>query len=333
MAARIPILPLALVAVLGLLAPHTEVDAFGPLLSQRHSVDHYTNSIQILQGPQRWPRTSTRKNTRVLLRLQQQDSKQDLSSFDGLTTPNLIEDEDASENSRNDLADADTRKLVGDGSVEMAASVIGQQSILIPVSLVLGNLLETPFRLDIDDSSVFYGLLAVLPLALMAIGLDVVEERFPALKDVTIATQRAVLLFLGGTFRPLYTSVAAMGIGLAAGFGEELLFRGVIQTKLAETVDATFTSTADISAAIAILLSSLVFGALHAVTPLYVFLAMLASIYFGYLMVAFDGNLAVPIICHAVYDFGALVYAHWEVGKMTIEEKMTLLQDPREVKQ
>jgi hypothetical protein len=29
-----------------------------------------------------------------------------------------------------------------------------------------------------------------------------------------------------------------------------------------------------------------------------------------------------------VYDFGALVYAHWEIGQMTDEEKLALLQGP-----
>lgn len=216
---------------------------------------------------------------------------------------------------------------VVEGSIQTAAMVIGQQSLLIPLSLLLSFAFSIHFPLRFDGTSLLYGLGGVLPLAGLAVALDVVEDRYPQLRDVTIATQRAVLLFMGGTFRPVITSVAAMGIGLSAGFGEELLFRGVIQTQLVEVLTAFGEPTAVVGA---ILLSGGIFGLLHAVTPLYAFLATLASFYFGYLLVAFDGNLAVPIIAHTVYDFGALVYAHWEIGDMSPQEKMDLLRGPGE---
>lgn len=218
-------------------------------------------------------------------------------------------------------------EITFEGGIQTAATVIGQQGLLIPLSLLLSYIFSIPFTLQFDSMSIEYGLGGVLPLAGLAVALDFVEEQVPALKDVTIATQRAVLLFLGGTFRPVFTSVAAMGIGLAAGFGEEFLFRGVIQTQL----EAFLASSGEqVAAAVAILLSSVIFGVLHAVTPLYFLLATLASFYFGYLLVAFDGNLAIPITTHAIYDFGALVYAHWEIGNMTQEEKMNLLRGANE---
>jgi uncharacterized protein len=310
--------------VLGVLAARTVVCAFSPL-SQLHCFDHHhstrpqrTRAAAAGRAAAKKDPTTTKSS--VALRLQPQDSTQQSSSssFDGFKLQ-------ASERRDDDLS----LIIVEGGSVQTAATVIGQQGLLIPVALVLGQLLgTTPFELQIDVVS--YGLLAVVPMALTAVGLDVVEERFPALKDVTIATQRAILLFLGGSFRPVFTCVAALGIGLAAGLGEELLFRGVIQTKLVDVLLplSGAASTAIVPVAVAILLSSLAFGALHAVTPVYVLLATLASIYFGYLLVAFDGNLTVPIVCHAFYDFGALVYAHWEIGKMTTDEQMNLLRGP-----
>jgi membrane protease YdiL (CAAX protease family) len=312
--------------VLGVLAARTVVCAFSPL-SQLYCFDHHHRPT--CRPAQRARAAAAKKDptttkSSVALRLQQpQDSTQQSSSsssFDGFKLQ-------ASERRDDDLSAI----IAQGGSVQTAATVIGQQGLLIPVALLLGQLLgTTPFELQIDAASVSYGLLAVVPMALTAVGLDVVEEQFPALKDVTIATQRAILLFLGGSFRPVFTCVAALGIGLAAGLGEELLFRGVIQTKLVDVLLplSGAASTAIVPVAVAILLSSLAFGALHAVTPVYVLLATLASIYFGYLLVAFDGNLIVPIVCHAVYDFGALVYAHWEIGKMTTDEQMDLLRGP-----
>ena len=108
--------------------------------------------------------------------------------------------------------------------------------------------------------------------------------------------------------------MTAIGLGFAAGFGEEMLFRGVMQYKLG----------LGLGDALSIIVSSIIFGLLHAVTPLYAFLAWLASLYFGYLYVAF-ANLAVPIFSHAIYDVGALLYAHWTVSRLSDEEKSQLL--------
>lgn len=119
---------------------------------------------------------------------------------------------------------------------------------------------------------------------------------------------------MGGKFKPLLGLVTAIGLGFAAGFGEEMLFRGVMQYKLG----------LGLGDALSIIVSSVIFGLLHAVTPLYAFLAWLASLYFGYLYVAF-ANLAVPIFSHAIYDVGALFYAHWTVSRLSDEEKSQLL--------
>lgn len=82
-----------------------------------------------------------------------------------------------------------------------------------------------------------------------------------------------------------------------------MLFRGVVQYGLAAKVGTPGSLMA----------ASIIFGALHAVTPLYALLAGIASLYFGYLYLSF-GNLAVPIFAHALYDVGALYYAHWVSG-------------------
>ena len=154
-----------------------------------------------------------------------------------------------------------------------------------------------------------------IPLAGFAVLLDTIEDRFEALQDVTTATQRSVLALLGGKFKPLIGVMTATALGVAAGLGEEMLFRGVLQYELGSQIGDIF----------AVILTSIIFGALHAVTPLYAILASLASVYFGYLYLAFE-NLAVPIYTHALYDIGALLYAHWTVVKMNEEEQIALTQ-------
>jgi hypothetical protein len=197
----------------------------------------------------------------------------------------------------------------------ITVTMVGGQSLLILGSLVIALLVGTPnfgFGPGIAFSwnAIKIGALYTIPLFVLAFVLDKVEARFPALQDVSKATQRSVLALLGGELRPLFAFTTALALGLAAGFGEEMLFRGILQYELAGRCGTI----------LAVLLSSIIFGALHAVTRLYAFLACIASLYFGWLYIV-SSNLAVPIACHAFYDVVALLIAHWTVSKMTEAEQ------------
>lgn len=86
-------------------------------------------------------------------------------------------------------------------------------------------------------------------------------------------------------------------ISLLAGLGEELLFRGLLQPWLTEKAGLL----------IGLVLSSALFGLLHAITLTYALLASLIGLYFGWLLVETE-NLLPPIIAHALYDFLVLTY-------------------------
>jgi membrane protease YdiL (CAAX protease family) len=90
-------------------------------------------------------------------------------------------------------------------------------------------------------------------------------------------------------------------ISALAGVAEEMLFRGVIQEAIAGRLDGP------LGVAVALTLTSLLFGLAHAITPSYAVVAGLIGLYLGGLWIA-TGNLLVPITAHAVYDFLALVY-------------------------
>jgi len=90
-------------------------------------------------------------------------------------------------------------------------------------------------------------------------------------------------------------------VALAAGFGEELLFRGLLQTELARLIGGPHSSLVGLA------LASAVFGVCHWLDRTYAFLATLAGAYFGWLLLA-AGNLWTPIVAHAMYDFLALAY-------------------------
>lgn len=86
-------------------------------------------------------------------------------------------------------------------------------------------------------------------------------------------------------------------ICIAAGLGEELLFRGALQPWLARWTSPT----------IAIVVVGLLFGLAHSLSVTYFVVATLIGCYFGWLTEAYD-DLIAPIVAHAVYDFVALLF-------------------------
>jgi membrane protease YdiL (CAAX protease family) len=157
--------------------------------------------------------------------------------------------------------------------------------------------------LHVNSYSIRMGILAVLPL----LGLLLVCER------VRWRPVREVHRVLNDLIVPMFkncTWVELAAISLLAGLGEELLFRGVFQAELAEWT-GDFLPHAPVWAAvgnwIALVAVAILFGLLHAVNVAYAVLAALMGLYLGWLWLR-TGNLAVPIVAHAVYDFLALVY-------------------------
>jgi membrane protease YdiL (CAAX protease family) len=106
--------------------------------------------------------------------------------------------------------------------------------------------------------------------------------------------------FFDEVLRPLFQPCSLLElalIALLAGVGEEMLFRAVIQGALDGCLGPWW----------GLVLASLIFGLLHAITLTYVVLAFLLGLYLGWVWLA-DGNLLVVIIAHALYDFCVLVY-------------------------
>jgi membrane protease YdiL (CAAX protease family) len=85
------------------------------------------------------------------------------------------------------------------------------------------------------------------------------------------------------------------GIAILAGVAEEFLFRGVMQVGLGRVLPD----------GLALTITSVAFGLAHFLTPTYALLAFLAGAYLGALFLL-QGNLLVPMVAHALYDFIAL---------------------------
>ena len=163
---------------------------------------------------------------------------------------------------------------------------------LVAAGFALGWLMTPPAweQMRWTAEAVLMGTLAVLPLLVALVFLR-------RLKGGAVGRlNRTVDELLVPLFRTLSLWQLA-AISALAGLGEELLFRGVLQTWLADAVGLGW----------AICLTSVVFGLAHLITPLYGILAVAVSVYLGWLAVEYE-NLVVPIVAHGVYDFVALLY-------------------------
>ena len=117
--------------------------------------------------------------------------------------------------------------------------------------------------------------------------------RAPAFRFV-----RAIRRVYRDLLKPAFAGIGVrevVVISLAAGIGEELLFRGVLQPE------------------IGLIPASLVFGVLHmggcGTLAFGCWVAVMGAV-LGWLAIATGGLLA-PILAHALYDAAALVYLRW----------------------
>jgi hypothetical protein len=117
--------------------------------------------------------------------------------------------------------------------------------------------------------------------------------RAPSVRPV-----RAVRRVYRDLLKPLFAEIGrreVVVIAVAAGVGEELLFRGALQPE------------------IGLIPASLVFGALHTggrgTFAFGCWVAVMGAA-LGWLAVA-SGGLLAPIVAHAAYDAAALVYIRW----------------------
>jgi uncharacterized protein len=163
-------------------------------------------------------------------------------------------------------------------------------------AIVLAWLFRVPIREQMPtlDSAIAYsagrGIVATIPLLIIFAWLA--RSSWPPFVQLREQVERLVdELFAGATLGQLAL------VALLAGVGEELLFRGVLQS-----VAIRWTTPV-----IGVMIASLLFGAAHALSKLYFVLATLISVYFAWIVLAYH-DLFAAIVAHSMYDFAALLY-------------------------
>jgi len=185
----------------------------------------------------------------------------------------------------------------------LAAMAVAFEGGLGLVALALGWLLGVWPIPGIERSGILWesqfpallwGLAATGP---MLLGFWLID-RFPwgPLADLQRDVERLVV--------PLFRECSIVELALlslAAGIGEEMLFRGLFQHGLAEWLGPPWGVWIALGAA------SVVFGLAHMLSLTYAILATAIGMYLGLLLV-WTENLLAPAVAHSLYDFVALCY-------------------------
>lgn len=186
---------------------------------------------------------------------------------------------------------------------------IGLALIALAIGLFLGHspLASVEFSaaaISQNMIAIAWGVLATIPMMLMLL----VVER--SCWGPLIRLRNVVFELIVPFFRKSSIVELAL-IAIAAGIGEEMLFRGIIQALLSEWLRGPY------SVLVALLVASAIFGACHWITNTYAVLATLIGLLLGGLFVVTE-NLLAPITAHALYDFVALIYlVKWKSDRLS----------------
>jgi membrane protease YdiL (CAAX protease family) len=157
-----------------------------------------------------------------------------------------------------------------------------------------GNLQWTSDMLLANLAAIVMGAVAALPIMAGLVYFD----RHPSewLLPLKQSVDREVVPLFAHCGIPEFALIA-----LAAGFGEELFFRGLLQGGIAREITGVWGTVAGL------VVGSATFGVCHWLNREYALIASLIGVYLGLLLIV-TGNLLAPIIAHALYDFFALWY-------------------------
>lgn len=166
-------------------------------------------------------------------------------------------------------------------------TVLVEGSVLL-VALAVGWLRgESPWNLvRWEFPAVMWGIIATGPPVL----LGWLMLRFPVgpLRSLRQLSRKLVRDVFSGSKGWHLAFVSAW-----AGVAEELLFRGVVQ----QIIGAHY------GWLVGLLAGSLLFGLAHPLSKLYFVFTSLMGLYLGWIWIASDYNLLVPMLVHGLYDF------------------------------
>jgi membrane protease YdiL (CAAX protease family) len=165
-------------------------------------------------------------------------------------------------------------------------SFVATQTVILLLGIGLVYFLKIPLKWSFDKNQIATALIFSLPMLLLGIlftspvglGVDFIRKIFDRISESAM-----------GPFIQFAPTWALGLVSLLAGFGEEILFRGVLQAKAG------------------LVISACIFGLCHFVTFSFFAIATVIGGYFGAVYLWTGQNILAPVIIHALYDFVVLL--------------------------
>ena len=182
------------------------------------------------------------------------------------------------------------RPLSSAGPYQTLASVVGFELGLAGVALLIAAWLglDLSARMSWDLAAFNWAVIATVPMAVAMLVLS--RSRWRWVNALNEPVEKHML--------PLFKDLPPGGvalIALAAGTGEELLFRGVIQQGISDWGGP----------GLGLVVASVAFGLAHAVNRYYALVTMVIGVYLGLLYQA-SQNIVLVLVVHALYDWVVL---------------------------
>jgi membrane protease YdiL (CAAX protease family) len=172
---------------------------------------------------------------------------------------------------------------------------LGLLAVLVGRGLGCDPLLTLGYDKPVGQLAIacLWGALAAIPLLIAFLFLDRHPHMLVEFKKM-----------ISSTVAPMFEGLSIVevaAISVAAGLGEELLFRGLMQTGLQGWIGEPY------GWAMALVVASIAFGVCHWLNATYAAIVTVIGFCMGGLFVLVD-DLAAPIVAHAVFDFAAILY-------------------------
>ncbi len=169
-------------------------------------------------------------------------------------------------------------------------SIVGFEMALAVLALILAAWIgiDLTARMVFDVPTLNWAVITTLPL--IGVMVTLTQSNWAWVKTLNEPVETYM--------RPLLKDLPPGGlllVAVAAGTGEELLFRGVIQQGLSDWAGP----------ALGLITASVLFGFAHALNRYYVLVTMVMGVYLGLLYQA-SQNIVLVMLVHALYDWVVL---------------------------
>jgi len=186
---------------------------------------------------------------------------------------------------------------MADGAAELGVASLGLELFLASIAVGVGVASRRPLRARLGLGP---GRLPASALVLLVVGTLALSQALDGVIELMGLRDQSALVELEITLAGASGGallLALLGVGLAPGFGEELLCRGLVQRGLEPRLGS----------APAVVIAALFFGSLH-LEPIHALFATFLGLYLGSVVVL-TGSIRAAVLCHAVNNLVAVAVA------------------------